>query len=364
MSGAGANQRHLLHIFPSFAVGGAQSRLVQLLRAFGQCYRHTIVSLNGNYDMAAQMPEGLPVTCRDTGAGKGGGLKKFKEIRAFLADLRPDVLVTYNWGAIEWAMANRLLPLARHIHIEDGFGPEERNRQLPRRVWFRRLALGGNHTTVVLPSRTLLNIATGQWRLRRDSLRYIVNGIDCDRFAAPSRSPGPVVVGTVASLRREKNLQRLIGGFAQAAKTRDMRLLIVGDGPERGALEQAAHDTGCDAQVTFAGATTTPETYFAQMHIFAMSSDTEQMPLGVLEAMAAGLPVAATDVGDIAAMAVAENRAFVTPLADGEEGLSRSLAALADNAALRADIGHLNRQKALAEYDYRQMAARYAELFD
>ena len=78
-------------------------------------------------------------------------------------------------------MANRFHPLARHVHIEDGFGPEERVHQLPRRVWFRRLALSGPHTKIVLPSHNLVRIATEQWRLG-GQVRYIANGIDCDRF--------------------------------------------------------------------------------------------------------------------------------------------------------------------------------------
>ena len=60
--------------------------------------------------------------------------------RSVLGRLRPDLLLTYNWGAIEWAIANRL-PRLPHLHMEDGFGPEERDRQLPRRVLARRLLL-------------------------------------------------------------------------------------------------------------------------------------------------------------------------------------------------------------------------------
>ena len=362
----GGARPHLLHVFPSFAVGGAQSRLVQLLRVFGERYRHTIVARNGCYDMAAQMPAGAPVEYRNAAVGRGPG--RFGEIRRFVTAAKPDALITYNWGSVEWAMANRVFPLARHIHIEDGFGPEERDRQLRRRVWFRRLALGGAHTTVVLPSRTLLAIAMGQWRLRPASLRYLVNGIDCERFAVARkpRSPGGrVVVGTVASLRREKNLGRLIGAFAQARRERpglDLQLLIVGDGPERHALEETARAVDCAENVRFAGATQTPETWLAQMDIFAMSSDTEQMPLGVLEAMASGLPVISTDVGDIAEMVAPKNRRFITKLAD-EDGLCRSILALADDPGLREELGRINRQKAVVEFDYRQMAENYAALF-
>ena len=360
--GAPAEPRHILHVFPSFAVGGGQSRLVQLVRGFGSRYSHTVVALNGCYDMSAQMPAGAPLTCRNSDAGRGLG--NILSMRRFIAAAAPDVLVTYNWGSVEWATANRLLPLARHVHIEDGFGPEERDRQIPRRVWFRRLALSGRHTIVILPSRTLLKIAIEQWRLRPDSLRYIVNGIDCDRFAVLERPAGPVTIGTVASLRREKNLQRLIRGFAAASRLRPgLKLMIVGDGPERPALEETARAEGCTAAVEFTGATTTPEHFFARMHVFAMSSDTEQMPLGVLEAMAAGLPVVATDVGDIKDMIAPDNRRFVTPLTDDDAGLSRSFIELADNASLRQMLGQANRQKALSEYDYRQMTAKYAELF-
>jgi glycosyltransferase involved in cell wall biosynthesis len=202
--------------------------------------------------------------------------------------------------------------------------------------------------------------------LRPASLRHFVNGIDCARFAPARQTGDAIVIGTVAGLRREKNLGRLIGAFAAAARARpeaDLRLVIVGDGPERGALEEIARQTGCADRIAFAGATENPENHYRRMQVFALSSDTEQMPLGVLEAMAGGLPVVATDVGDIAAMVTPGNRRFITPLSEGEAGLARSLVALADTAALREELGTLNRQKAVAEFDYRAMAEKYAELF-
>ena len=365
----GEKRRHLLHIFPSFAIGGAQSRLLQLIKAYGDTYSHTIVALDGCYDMATRMPPAAPVQYLDPKIGKRDGLAAIKQIRSVIATVRPDILVTYNWGAIEWAFVNRLLGLVRHIHIEDGFGPEERDRQFRRRVLFRKLALSGRRTIVVLPSRTLVKIATQQWRLPEKSLRYISNGIDCARFAVSRRQaePGePLIIGTVASLRPEKNLNRLIRAFALARQDRpavDLRLLIVGDGRERGDLEKGAKEAGCAEAVKFVGATDEPESYLAKMSIFAMSSDTEQMPLTVLEAMASGLPVVSTDVGDIADMVSPDNLPYVTKLSD-ERGLRRSLIALIDSASTRAALGHLNREKAFANFNFTQMASKYAELFD
>ena len=75
------------------------------------------------------------------------------------------------------------------------------------------------------------------------------------------------------------------------------RLVICGDGSERQALEAAARANNIVDQVVFTGYLDKPELALAGFDIFAMSSDTEQMPYGLLEAMSAGLPVAATDVG-------------------------------------------------------------------
>ena len=72
------------------------------------------------------------------------------------------------------------------------------------------------------------------------------------------------------------------------------------------------------------------------------------MPLSVLEAMAAGLPVAATDVGDIASMVAAENRPFITPL--DETALAKAIASLIRDPALRQRVGAANRAKAVAEF--------------
>lgn len=354
-------QKHLLHVFPTFAVGGSQMRFAQLARLHGERYRHTVIALDGKYDMAARF-SGLPVTCRELPFDKRKPLETWRRFRAALHAIRPDVLLTYNWGAVEWALINRLDGIARHVHIEDGFGPEEARKQLKRRIWARRLALSGRNTTVVLPSRNLEQIALRIWALAPDRVRFISNGIDCPRFAAPPRAvTGRTVIGTVASLRREKNIARLIQAFAKTAAERPagtLELLIVGDGAEREGLEQLTRELNITGQVRFAGQSNRPEDWYPRMDIFALSSDTEQMPLSVLEAMAAGLPVVSTAVGDVAQMVSAENRDYVVPAQD----FAAALAQLADDAAARCSIGSANEKKARENFDENVMAAHYAEL--
>ncbi len=357
-----APPRQLLHVFATFATGGPQVRFATIANHFGPRYRHAVVAMDGNTACRERLDPALDVTFPTIDMRKGDTLGNLRRFRAVLRATRPDALITNNWGSIEWAMANAL-PLARHIHIEDGFGPEERDRQIPRRVWTRRLLL--RRSTIVLPSRRLLEIANTIWRLPPSRLVYLPNGIDLDRFASgrPPRSPGaPVVVGTVAALRAEKSVGRLIR--AAAVTSPPVSLLIVGDGPERPGLEALSADLGLGDRVRFVGHQADPRPFLEQMDIFALSSDTEQMPLSLLEAMASALPVAATDVGDVRHMLAPDNATAELVTQREDAALAMAIGRLADDAALRARLGQANRARAEAEFDQRRMFDAYAALFD
>lgn len=349
----------LLHVFSTFAVGGSQRRFVDLASAFGRRYRHTVLAMDGNLACADRLPSELDVRCAPVELVKGATLANVRRFRRRLAEIGPDVLVTYNWGAIEWAMAN-IPRLTGHIHVEDGFGPEERARQLPRRVLTRRLVLA--RSAVVVPSRTLHRIATEVWRLNPERVHYVPNGIDLARFAGTRASGSGLVIGTVAALRPEKNLGRLLHAFRRLIATVPARLVVVGDGPERAGLQRLAAELQLGDSVSFTGNIADPAPYYRDFDIFALSSDTEQMPLSVIEAMAAGLPVAATSVGDVPEMLACENRPYV--VASEEAALASALAALSADPALRARIGAANRAKAQAEFAQATMVAAWQELFD
>ncbi len=189
-------------------------------------------------------------------------------------------------------------------------------------------------------------------------VRYLPNGIDLSRFEVAAErweGAGPVI-GTVATLRAEKRIDRLI---AAVRRLPEARLLVIGDGPERAALESAAADLG--ARVRFAGHVAEPAALLRGLDLFALSSDTEQMPLSVLEAMAAGLPVVATDVGDVRAVLAPEQAPYV---------VGREAAALADaarmllaDAALRARLGAANRARVAEVFDQAAMVRAWEAVF-
>ena len=353
----------ILSVFPTFAVGGAQIRWATIANHFGQRWRHAVVAMDGNHGCRERLDPGLDITFPAIDIRKGDTIGNVRRFRAAIRRLGPSTMLTHNFGSIEWAIANRT-GLVRHVHVEDGFGPEERSSQLPRRVWLRRLFLRGR--TVALPSQTLMRIATDIWRLDPERLRYVPNGIDLARFDGPPRpAPWPgegPVVGTVAALRAEKNLGRLLRAFHRAAALTPARLVIIGDGPERPGLERLAGALGIADRVHFTGHVADPAALIKSFDIFALSSDTEQMPISLLEAMAAGLPTASTDVGDVRAMLPDENRPFVTVRDD--DALAAALRELIGDPAMRRSLGAASRAKAERAFDQQRMFDRWAQLLD
>jgi len=348
----------LLHVYSTFAVGGPQVRFAALANRFGDEFRHAVVAMDGNLACRERLDPGLDVAFPQVEIRKGDTLGNRARFRAVLRAMRPEALVTSNWGSIEWAMANTPT-LVRHLHVEDGFGPEERDRQLPRRVWMRRLLL--RRATVAVPSRLLHRIAAEQWKLPRARLHYVPNGIDLARFDMARQPRDIPVIGTVAALRPEKNLARLLRAFAQVRARTACRLVIAGDGPERPGLAALAAELGVADDVAFPGHVTDTPALFAGFDLFALSSDTEQMPISVLEAMAAGLPVAATDVGDVRAMLAPENGGAV--VARDVPALADAIAALVADPARRAALGAANRRRAEAAFDQETMFAAWHALF-
>lgn len=349
----------VVHVFPTFAVGGAQVRFAALANRFGRDFRHMIVALDGVTTCRERLDPDLDVSFPVVEAPKNAMFANARRFRRLLREWRPDVLVTGNWGAIEFALAN-LPPVTRHLHVVDGFGPEEQQTQIRRRVLIRHLALRWG--LVIVPSRNLERIALGTWKLSRSVVRYVPNGIDLVRFSATGGAGNdPPVIGTVAALRPEKNIGRLIRAFAAITRDRPARLAIAGDGPERAGLEALAESLGVAPLVSFLGHRTDTPALYRSFDLFALTSDTEQMPLSVIEAMASGLPVVATDVGDVAAMLAPANAAFVT--ARDDAAVAGALTALLSRRETWPAIGAANRAKAERDYAQETMFAAWRALW-
>ncbi len=352
----------VLHVFPTFKIGGAQVRFMELAKGFGSAFSHTVIALDGAYTAAQFLPPGIRVTLGGMPAKGGALLGRLTRLRQDIASHAPDLLVTYNWGSIEWAMANATIGVP-HIHIEDGFGPEEAVRQFRRRVWARRLAL--RRSQVVVPSDTLQNLALNVWRLPRARVHYIPNGIaPLDSFSTRidelglNLPQGLPRIAWAGAVRREKNVIRLLRAFAPLKN--EAVLLVIGDGSELDAVLREAEVLSLGPSIRFLGRREDVRDILMQCDLMALSSDTEQMPLAVLEAMDAGLPVASTDVGDVRHMVSQENQPYVVNGSDRE--LGAAMRSLVMGTATRKVVGAANKQRLRQSYLAADMVAAHKKL--
>ncbi len=299
------------------------------------------------------------------------GLGRYWRLARYMAGF--DLVLSYNWGAMDGVMAHRLygrvLGLPPLVHHEDGFNADELVQQKRGRVLFRRAALGAAYR-VVVPSTRLERIARTIWRCQPGRISRIANGVPLERYAGQPtpdsipgfrRAPGDVVVGTMAGLRGVKNLPRLVRAFAHSGVSG--RLVIIGEGPEREAILAAAQAEGVADRLLLPGFLPDAARYVGHFDIFALSSDSEQFPIALVEAMAAGLPVVSTDVGDIATMVAAENRRYVVAATD-ETGFAEAIGRLIANRDLRHRLGSANRAVAWAHYGEGAMIAAYRALYE
>lgn len=363
----------ILHLHSTFNLGGKEARAVRLMNHFGAQAEHTILSaepesLSARDAIDAKIKVHFP---KDAPALAGKpSLKRYRELVDYFRKF--DLILSYNWGSMDGVMArtlfSRLEGLPPLIHHEDGFNEDEFKKLNWKRNMFRKFALGGSQALVV-PSERLENIAKSVWKQPVEKIHRVPNGIDVKRFEKkPQRGALPgfkkgkddIVVGTLAGLRAVKNLPRLVRTCAAAGD--NVRLIIVGEGPEKAAILAEAERYGMADRLLMPGFLSEPSRYVGLFDIFALSSDSEQFPISLIEAMAAGCPVVATDVGDVKSMVCQANQGFIKPVND-EAQYTEALTTLVQHEQLRQDIGAQNRMKAQAEYNESKMLARYALLY-
>jgi glycosyltransferase involved in cell wall biosynthesis len=356
----------ILHCHSTFSLGGKEARSVRLMNAFGDAAEHTILSAMPGMIGARGAIDRRVKVAFPVDAPKLTGLPTPRRLWKLARYLRGfDLVLTYNWGGFDAVMARRLFGGPPLVHHEDGFNEDEAERLNPKRNLYRRIGLKGAWRLVV-PSARLERIAREHWGV---SALRIANGIPVARFAAPpaeaikglEKNPGEVVIGTVAGLRAVKNLPRLVRAVARMTD-RKARLVIVGEGPESERIAGEARARGVAGRLLMPGFLSEPERWIGHFDIFALSSDSEQFPISLIEAMAAGLPAVATAVGDVPGIVAEDNKPLIVAAGD-EAAFAAALDSLADQPHLRKAIGAANRGKAAALYDEEEMIAAYARLY-
>jgi glycosyltransferase involved in cell wall biosynthesis len=191
------------------------------------------------------------------------------------------------------------------------------------------------------------------------SVGTIYNGLPNgpDRLVRPPSTE--MVAGTLARLDRIKGLDVLLDAIAAL----DVRLVIAGEGPERGALERQAAALGERDRVQFVGWRDDSRAFLDGIDVFVLPSRNEGFPLSIIEAMFAGRPVVATRVGSVDEAVVDQETGLLVP-ADDVDALRSAIVTLADDPDRRDLMGTNGRQRALEHFSISKMASSFDALYD
>lgn len=285
------------------------------------------------------------------------GWRSWLAHRRVLQQICPDVvhlnLCTPWAGAIGLAAA-LTLPDARVVRVD----------QLPLRttdavaLW-RTRALSLRVDAHVAVGETSARQMENFYALGRHSVLSIPNGVPDSHPPQPPSPSEQLVIGSVGRLDRMKAHDILLRAIVQVE---GVRVVILGEGDQRQALEKLAIELGVSDRLTLVGWVAQPRDRLGQFDLVAMPSRSEGFPLAIVEAMLAARPVVATRVGSIPE-AVTDGETGLLIEKDDVDGLSAALKRLRDDSQLRLRMGDRARKKAVACFTVDRMAQRYLELW-
>ncbi len=353
----------VLFLMEDLCYGGTQRQTLELARRLdGQKFTPVMLTLTGPTDLDAAARE-AGIELHHLGCGRRVSPVFFLQLATTLHRLRPGIIVPCTalpniWGRI-WGRFLRLwsgrgaIPLVVGT-CRGGGGPARQHEK-----WLWRLT---DH--MVCNSEALQNILL-DFGVPKARLSYIPNGVDTNFFSPSNPAPSqrePIIL-CVARLAGDKDHVTLLRAFELVLKTYPAaRLRLVGDGPEEAVLKQwaAAHAAG--SNVDFVPGGLDMREHYAAARIFALSSVREGQPNVILEAMACGLPVAATAVGGIPRLVEQEISGLLSPAADAES-MARHCCRLLDDSALCDSMGLAGRQRAERDFSFTAMVDAHEEVF-
>lgn len=281
---------------------------------------------------------------------------------------RIDLVHTHNELPLIYAAPVAKLARRRVVHTKHGIVPVRR----PRAHRLRQVAARAADLFVAVSEATA-TVAGAQGECAPAKLRVVINGTDLSRFPAPSEMREKIrtelgipsaarVLITVGRVVVEKNHAHLLRSAAPLLGT-DVRLVLVGDGVLREQLDALVVELGVGPFVHLTGARQDIPALLAAADAFVLSSDSEGLPVGLLEAWASCLPVVSTAVGGIPAAVENEKTGILVPPRDEaamRAALERVLWSTDGTMSKMAEAGQ---RRARDTYSAEQMAAGYESLY-
>lgn len=368
----------VMHLVYSFDVGGLENGVVNLInRMPPERFRHMVVALTQCVPAFCARITRPDVEFLSLHKPPGQGYKLYPKLYRLFRRYRPAILHSRNLAALEAVVPARAAGVPVRIHGEHGWEESDprgtrRKFRLLRRVYqpfvTHYIALSGDLERYLVD-----RVGVPAARVSR-----ICNGVDTARFqpadglrpsiaGCPFSSPDQVLIGTVGRLQAVKDQLTLVRAFARLAAQRNpacerARLVIAGDGPLRPQVEAEVRASGCADRIWLAGERKDVPEFMRGLDVFVLPSISEGISNTILEAMASGLPVVATDVGGNGELVVAGATGTLVPAAD-PAAMADALMCYAADAALRQNHGAAGRKRVEAEFSLDGMVGRYVDLY-
>jgi glycosyltransferase involved in cell wall biosynthesis len=351
-------------VLPIGTLGGAETLTLNVaieLKALGHDVRIALLKSGGG--LAAVSHE-AGLRCETVGVESGISPANATRLAHILRAAQPDAVVCVNFNATLWGRLAAVLAHVPVIITAEHSTATLAVREGSTAPLANRLLSGWTDAIIAVDQSQSTWLATQGNPVSR--IRVIANGIAIGAFAdiapLPDGDDGCVTVGIVASTLPAKNHKRFIRAARRVSdRIPAARFLVVGDGPLLTEIRAYAAEQGLADSVEFAGRVDDVAAQLARMDVVCLTSDTEAVPLSLMEAQAAGRPVVATDVGGVAGIVSDGVTGFVVPPED-ENALAEAIVRLAASPELRIRLGANARERALDEFDIRRTAREYEEL--
>lgn len=360
----------VVHIIYRLGAGGLENGLVNLINGMPRGrYRHAIWCLNG-YDAFRERIHVPDVEVVDLAKREGKDPAVYVRVWRRLRRQRPRIVHLRNLGTIDFAWVARLAGVPHVVQGEHGWDMLDLHGEVRKYRMLRRLCRPCIDRYITV-SRDLERWLVDSVRLPRARIVHICNGVDVDRFHPAMRAtvgdaPGRCVFGWVGRMAEVKAPGVLIEAFArlvEARPGRDLRLVMVGDGPLAVDVRAAVDAAGIAERVVLAGRRDDIAEWLRRMDVFVLPSLNEGISNTILEAMACGLPVIATDVGGNAELVANGQTGTLVP--PNDPGLlAEAMQRYADTPAAIASHGVAGRSRAERVFSLDVMVAGYLRVYD
>lgn len=334
----------VLHVIPQLPVGGAETLVFHMVRGLDHRRFVPAVCVLGELGpMGAEMERaGIDVMALESFRAPG---RLVRVVRGLIRVIRERGVQIVHTHLYHGNYYGRLAAFTAGVPVTVASIHNVYDRVKTHRRWTNRVL--GRHTDAILAGSETVRQDILRWDgVPADKVRILPYGIDLDPYLAPMDRetarraldvpPGSAVIGTVSRLEEQKAHDVLLRAFAvlRAAGT-DVILLLVGDGREKGRLQEMVTALGLQDRVRFLGTRRDLPLLFAAMDVFALPSRWEGTPLALIGAMAASIPVVATPVGGVTTVVEDGRTGRLVPVED-VKALAATLAeALCDRATSR-----------------------------